>query len=468
MMLSAGTANAQSSHPAAHADEEYLARRATRTTAPGPAEAARAKPLPMVALTVPRGTPLQIALDREVRVKKAGQPIEGRVMQPVYAFDKLVVPAGSVAVGHISKIEPLSRKKRILSLLNANLTPAHKVQLEFDDLILPNGRRVPIDTIVAPGSGQVIHLVTAGGKQPKKTLKDKAQQKIAQEKQQARQEWHTAMQEVKARGKRHRLERYALAELPVHPQYIDSGTLYFAELERPLEFGSEPMSKKDSEQLGHTPPPGSLVHALLLTPLDSGTTPKGTKVLAVISQPLFDGNHRLVIPEGSELKGDVVQVEPAWHLHHNGELRLVFHQLVPPDGLAEQVAASFEGVETNAADHVKLDSEGGAQATDPKSRYLRTSLSLAVAAFSSSGDGDTDALNNGAGGANSFRLIGFGLGLGVHYTPLGMALGAYGASRSVYTHFLARGHEVVFPKDTAMEIGFGKMVMPPPGHPIQR
>lgn len=474
LLIAAGAAQAQaqSSDPVANPATVSLARRGSHPVQPAsaaqPANTSAAKPVPMIALAVPKGTPLEIALDHEVRVKKVGQPIHGRVMQPVYAFDQLVIPAGTQAIGRITKIEPISRKKRFLWLLNANLTPAHKVQLEFDDLILPNGKHVPIDTAVGRGSGQVIQLVTAGGNKPKAGLKDKAQQKIAQEKQQARQEWHTAMQEVKAPGKKHRIERYALAELPVHPQFIDAGTLYFAELRQPLAFGSEPLSAKDAQELGQTPPPGSLVHALLLTPLDSGTTTKGTKVVAVISQPLFDGDHRLVIPEGSRLKGDVVQVEPARHLHHNGQLRLVFHQLVPPDGLAQQVAASFEGVQTAANDHVKLDSEGGARATDPKSRYLRTSLSLAVAAFSSSGDGDTDALNNGAGGANSFRLIGFGLGLGVHYTPLGMAMGAYGASRSVYTHFLARGHDVVFPKDTAMEIGFGRMATPPPGHPIQQ
>jgi hypothetical protein len=57
---------------------------------------------------------------------------------------------------------------------------------------------------------------------------------------------------------------------------------------------------------------------------------------------------------------------------------------------------------------------------------------------------------------------------GVHYTPLGMAMGAFGASRSVYSHFLSRGQDVVFPKDTAMEIGFGRMITPPSGHAIQQ
>ncbi|MGH9733307.1 MAG: hypothetical protein ACRD8A_01795 [Candidatus Acidiferrales bacterium] len=465
-LIVAGAAQAQGSDPPREPASVTLAR---RDSDPGMASLADAPvgTIAMVPLTVSTGTPLQVALDREIRVRKIGQPIQGRVMQPVYAFDKLVVPAGTEVKGHISYIAPISRKKRLLSILNANFTPAHTVAVEFDDLLLPDGRNLTIETTVEPGSGRVIQLVTAGSER-KKTLKDQAEKKIAQEKEQARQEWHTAMQEVKAPGKKHRAMRYALAELPIHPQYIDAGTLYFAELNEPLGFGAEPLTPADSEELGHTPPPGSFIHALLLTPLDSGTTPKGAAVEAVISQPLFDSNHRLVFPEGSRLKGEVVQVEAARHMHHNGELRLVFHELVPPDGIPVEVAASFEGVQSAAGDHVQLDSEGGARATDSRSRYLSTSASLALAAFSSAGDGDTDALNNGAGGANSYRLIGFGIGFGIHYTPLGMAMGAFGAGRSVYTHFIARGHDVVFPKDTAMEIGFGSKVTPLTGHPIQR
>jgi len=413
----------------------------------------------MVALTIPKGTPLQIALDQEVRVRKLAQPIHGRVIQPVYAFDHLVIPAGTRATGHISKIDAVSRGTRVRSLLNANFSPARKVDIDFDELVLADGNHIPIHTSVAPGSGQVIQLVSAADTQKKKTMKDEASQKLAQAKQQAKQQWDSAMQQAKAPGKKHRLERYAVAELPVHPQYINSGTMYFAELQDPLNFGAEQLTPKSVTELGHMPPPGSLVHALLVTPLDSGTTKKGADVEAVLSQPLFDGD-RLVLPQGSRLKGSVVQVEPARHLHRNGQLRLVFHQLIPPDGMPQEVAASFEGVQSGAGDHVKLDTEGGAQATSPKSRYLSTSFSLALAAFSSAGDGDADVLNNGAGGANGYRLLGLGVGLAAHYEPLGMAMGAYGASRSVYSHFLSRGRDVVFPRDTAMEIGFGAKVEP--------
>jgi hypothetical protein len=37
---------------------------------------------------------------------------------------------------------------------------------------------------------------------------------------------------------------------------------------------------------------------------------------------------------------------------------------------------------------------------------------------------------------------------------------------SIYTHFVARGRDVVFPKDTAMQIGLGTHDANPGVHPI--
>src|ERR1700686_2341178 len=48
-----------------------------------------------IPLTVPAGTPLKVALDQELRIQKVGQPVHGKVVEPVYSFDKIVVPAGS-------------------------------------------------------------------------------------------------------------------------------------------------------------------------------------------------------------------------------------------------------------------------------------------------------------------------------------------------------------------------------------
>jgi hypothetical protein len=427
-----------------------------------------------IPLAVPKGTPVQVALDREVRIERVGQPIEGHVVEPIYAFDKLVIPVGAEVTGKIKQIERISGTKRAISALDADFTPAHKVQVEFSELALPDGRHIPMQTSVTPGSGEVIEFVSAGDtKNPREGAKEVASEKAKEAKQQAKREWNNAMKQVKQPGKVHRIERYALAELPVHPQYLDAGTMYFVELQQPLDFGSEPLTPQLASSIGAVPPNGSVVHARLASPLNSATAQKGDEVEAAVTQPLFDGN-RLILPQGSRMKGSVVQVRSARYMSHNGQLRFVFHELVLPDGVEQKVDAVLQGVQTGKADNLKLDSEGGAQATTPKTRYLTTALSLGMAAVSLGGDGDSKIAdpagktsNRIVGGAGGFKLVGMVLGAFVKSRAFGYSMGAYGAGMSVYTHFIARGHDVVFPKNTAMEIGIGtrtasQVSAPPP------
>jgi hypothetical protein len=423
-----------------------------------PTDAAKPATIP---LSVPAGTPIQLALDEEVRIRKVGQPLNAHTVEPIYAFDKLVIPVGTAITGEITRIEPVSNGKRTLAALDADFTPSHAIDVTFTELILADGKHIPVHTVVTPGSGQVIQFLTAANEKEPKGVKDEAAEKAKEAKEEAKREWDAAMQQVKQPGKFHKVERYAVAQLPIHPQYIDAGTVYFAELQEPLDFGAEPLTPEMAASLGATPPPGSFVRTLLTTPLNSASTPKGAPVEAILSQPLFDGT-RLILPQGCRLRGSVVQVQPARYMSRNGQLRMVFHELLPPEGaggeiVAQKVEANLEGVQAAAADNVSLDAEGGAQAGSPKSRYLLTTISIGLAAVSAGVGGDTlgDTTERAAGGAGGFKLIGIALGAGIHSQPFGMAMGALGAARSVYVHFIARGHEVVFPKNTAMQIGIG-------------
>src|SRR5229473_4789458 len=62
---------------------------------------AQPPPPQVVSLTVPKGTSLQVALDREVRIKKVGQPIHGRVVEPVYALIGWWRPSGPRSRGKL-------------------------------------------------------------------------------------------------------------------------------------------------------------------------------------------------------------------------------------------------------------------------------------------------------------------------------------------------------------------------------
>jgi hypothetical protein len=409
-----------------------------------------------LALTVPSGTPIQIALNKEVRLKKIGQVIHGRVVQPIYVFNHLVIPVGTEATGRIVAIEPVSAKTRTLAVLNADFTPTHQFVVAFNDLAFADGTHMTLSTTVAAGSGQIIRLVSAGEHDKKKNaMKDAAGQK----KDQAKQKWQDAMKQVQEPGKMHRALRLATAQLPIHPQYIDAGTLYFAELQEPLQFGSEELTAKAESKVGTPPPPGSLVQAQLVTPLNSATSKQGETVEALLTQPLFDKD-QLILPQGSRLRGSVLQVHPARRLHHNGQLRITFHELVLPDGTVQQIDTSLQGIQSGAGENVHLDAEGGAQATAPASRYLSTGVSVGLALIGSGGQNDVGEAGPVAGGATAFKLVGITIGLIVRSHNLGIVMSAYGGGRAIYSNFLGRGRNIVFPKNTSMEIGFGEPTQP--------
>jgi hypothetical protein len=430
----------------------------TTASQPQPTSPQQSSELHIMATTVPNGTPLQIALDKEVRVRKVGEPITGRVMQPVYVFDRLVIPVGTAATGRISAIDPVPGRTRTLSVLNANFTPSHKLAVVFDELILPDGRHIDLHATVVPGSGQVIRLVTAD-EHKKNVVKDAAAQKMDQ----ARAQWNNAMKQVESPGRMHLVTRYAVAQLPVHPQYIDSGTLYSAEVSQPLEFGSESVSSDTLSAIGTQPPPGSLVNAVLLTPLNSATTAKSADVEAELSQPLLD-QRRLILPAGTRLRGSVLQVRPARRLHRNGQLRIAFREVILPDGAVQTVDTRLRGIQSDSAGNAQLDSEGGAKSTSSKTRYLSTGASVGLALIGSGGRNDVGDASPIAGGATGFKLIGLIVGVAFRSHNYGILMSAYGGSRSIYNNFLGRGRDIVFPKDTVMEIGFGNRTsLPMPG-----
>jgi hypothetical protein len=411
-----------------------------------------------IRLTVNSGTPLRVALENEIAIRKVGQPVRARVVEPVYGFDQLVVPVGSEVVGRITDINKISKGKRAEALLNADFTPEHGVTIRFDELILSDGSHIPVKTTVSPGTYEAVHLAAKKSEQEKKGMGSKTLQDARE---QFQQEWNAGVSQIKSPGKFHRLERYLMAQLPVHFQYAAAGTRYNAELQEPLDFGSEAYSAETMSQVGSAPPPDCIVHALLVTPLSSATAKQGAPVSAILSEPLYSATHELILPQGTRLEGSVIQVRPAREFKRNGELRFVFRKMELPEGAERTVEASLEGVEVGRSDNMELDSEGGAHSVSPKTRYLSTGISIALAAVSSIPDVDegsvgssSTGLRAGAGGTG-YRLIGIALSMTVHSRPLAIGLGSYGAALSIYTHFLSHGQEVAFPKNTAMDVGFG-------------
>lgn len=435
----------------------------TRPAKPPEPPAAQKPKLPAtIPLTVVAGTPLKVALDEEIRIRKVGQPVHGKTTEPLYAFDKLLVPAGSRVTGKIAEIEGVSSKARTLAAINADFSPEHKLQVELDEVITPDGRHLPIHTVVPPGTGGVLQFVSANEQKQGKIAEGKSMAKgrIAQAKQQVKTQLMAFKTQIEAPDKMHRLERYALQQAPYRPQYLDTGTGFSGTVPQPLMFGTEQLKPEMVENIGQLPTAGGTVYAWLTSPLNSAISQRGDPVEAVLSQPLIVDN-KLYLPQGSELKGTVLQVHGARRFGRNGQLRISFRQVVPPEGVEREIQSTLEGVEEAKGENLTLDSEGGAQVKTSKTRYLTTGIAVMLAASSASPDGDHD-LHSGsdgggggggaAAGTSGFKLIGTLVSVFAHSRGVATGIGSYGAARSIYVHFLARGHDVVYPKNMSMVI----------------
>ncbi|HEV2176548.1 MAG TPA: hypothetical protein VGW33_05010 [Terriglobia bacterium] len=425
-----------------------------------------------IPLTVPAGVPLHIALDKTVPVKKAGVPVTGHVLEPVYVFDHLVIPAGSQVLGRVAKVENASRKRRALAIANGNFSPLRTAHLDFDTLVLKDGTRIPLQTHVSAGTPQLVHL-TAGGEDKKKKGRVGAAVEQARAEVKAREEEaKRQVKEAEAPGKMQRLKAALIAELPYHRPQLVAGTHFTAELKAPLQLGREECLPQELGRLGTEIPPGSTVHVRLLTPLSSATDHKGLAVQAVVSEPVFSSDHQLILPEGAHLEGSVTEALPARRLGRNGQLRFVFHKIdvgpgAPP--APRKVEASLQGVDAPSSDHMKLDSEGGAHAVTSKTKYIAPAIDVVLAIGSLDGldPHNRDRIQDGLGpqgpdvaggavrGGVGLGLVGTVIGLVAHYRPVSAAFAFYGAGWSVYTHVVARGNDVIFPKNTPMEIRFG-------------
>lgn len=414
-----------------------------------------------VALRLPAGTPLRITLDQRTRIAHEGELVHGQVIETVYAFDQPVIPAGSQATGRVARIEPVPAKRRVLSYANGDITPAHDYRVVFDRVTLPNGKEIAVETTASLGAAEVVHLVSHPDKEAEKK-KNAAARAIDNAEKQARDSVHQAVYQVRSPGRLERLKQFLLARLPYHRQYLEPGTHFNASLQTPLDFGVTRRTAEELALLGTAPPPESLMHARLLLEVSSATATRGVPVVAVLTQPVYSADHRVILPAESLLIGEVIQAQAARKLRRNGSLRVIFEHIEMPGGGLQPLQGSLEGVEVDRASRMNLDDEGGAHTTNSKTRYLSTGLAIAMAAVASQPDVERGVVDSGGdplvragAGGSGFGLAGGLLSFAAKSTPLSIAFGVYGASSSVYSNFLARGREVVFPKDTPLEIGFG-------------
>lgn len=419
-----------------------------------------------VALVVAAGRPLRVRLSERVKIEHVGQIVTATIADPVYAYDRVVIPAGAAVTGHIAKLGSPSRWTRARSIVRGDFTPEHTPLVQFDTLTLTDGRRLPISTAVETGRERItLSTTTAAAKNSGLVArgKERAAGQVKQAFAEAKQRVRDAVRSVKAPNKMQRIKEAAIAQLPYHPQYLPAGTLYEAELAAPVSFGE--IQAAEPAPSGDEPSPQSVLTARLVTPLDSATTTKGTPIQAVLTEPVFSADRRLVLPEGTRLDGEVTFAKHAASMHRNGQLRFLIERVRAPERESKTLLASLYAVEARQDDRLVVDDEGGASATNSKTRFIAPALavlSLHAAVDQDHRRFDNDADDNepivgranvgGRGVAGWFGLGVIGAGLGQISRPLAVALGVYGAARAMYSNVLGKGHEVVFPANTLIQV----------------
>ena len=453
-----------------------------------------------IPLTVPAGVPLRLYLTKRVS-KRVDAPVQAKLAGPVYAFDREVIPSGTQAIGHVSRLQSVSKWERMRAILGGDFTPLHVAQIEFTSLVLPDGREMQLHTVSSAGLNSLLPL------RPPKQRNPNAQSTggvVGTTKQQVKDQTTAQIDRIKSipdlvRGtnKKEWLSDYLMSRLPYHPQYVRSRTRFDAELAAPLNFGSEALAPDALALVGTQPAAGSVVHARLLTPLDSGISTQGQKVEAVLDQPLFSAEHKLILPEGTHVEGSVVLAKKAGWFHRSGRLRFNFQNLELPEvaqlqsspsttapsqapKAAEEKKLQIRTQGTLAAAEgdkapLKVDSEGGVQATESKTRFIGTAVALLVAR--AAGDNDPVRAPSTGGSRGAIigqnpnvvgRTLGGGLGFGLLGTiaaqssrNVGAALGYYGLAWSVFSTVVARGPEVQLDKNAVVDIGFNTRASKP-------
>jgi hypothetical protein len=434
---------------------------------------------PTVDLVLVAGRSMRVALDHRTAIHHVGQTVTGTLMEPVYVYDRIVLPVGCKLTGHIDSIENPSKKKRTLAYANGDFSPHPQAVLKFDSIEDLNGHTIRLDTTVkggmlrakpqtaknskseadgksdADGKGDAEGKGDADGEQ-KTSRVDQAKEAMSAQA-------HQALALLKDPGKKERLEAFAINELPYHPQYLDKGMVYDVLLVEPVNFGQvEPAALAPP---GTLPAPDSVLKAKFATTITSAKTERGAPIEAVLTQPVFSAQHQLILPEGAKLTGEVTQAKQARHWHHNGQLRVLFESVqAPAQQASEPLRAQLYSVDAASKSGVTVDEEGGTTIANSKTRFVAPALSVLALRGSTHQDHEMDIdpgetphmVAHGNPGAKAvggmFGFSGIGAIASQFYRPLAIGLSFYGASKTVYRNVIAKGSEVTFNADTPIQV----------------
>ncbi len=393
--------------------------------------------------TVAAGVPLHITLTHTAKMR-VGTPVVGVLTEPVWAYDKLVFPKGSVVHGQVTALESMHGEDRTKALLNGDFTPEHSPVIDFSTIQL-GGLAVPLETEARVRQTETVHFVpkahTPLWKRPLALVQEKVK---------------SVHDTVLGPSKKERAERLLFNQLPYHPQRIWQGTEMIADLRQPatVELAVAPVrahlqNASLETTLVTTMPRDMVVHARLTSALDSDVSHHGDAARAVVTEPVFGPNHELLLPEGAELEGTVLQAKRSRSFGRNGALHFAFRGVRQQGGELQHVNGMVTGAEGSTEANLTVDAEGNVKAQPDKNRFLAP---LALLVLASAGHDEDGGVGKQVVAANGFGLVARVVTLAASSPAVASGFGAYGFAKSVYFRFLTRGHSVTFPQDTELEV----------------
>jgi hypothetical protein len=278
-----------------------------------------------------------------------------------------------------------------------------------------------------------------------------------------------AILQVTAPGRMDRLVQLFYRQLPYHPQRIETGTTWTITLIRPITVSTSELSHlpqdtalahsasqpSHPDSVSQTAPPSDDVsawqlRAYLERTLSSASEKQGDTFRAIVAEPVFGRDHSLVVPQGSVLIGTITRVKPAKSFGRSGKLRFAFRELeLPGGGSSQNIQGSLAGADTGTSQQLQIDSEGAVQ-SKAQDRVIVPMVLIFLAGRALDDDGSQAA--NAAIASNGFGIIGRVVGIVAGSRGLSAGIGFYAAGLSIYERWLARGQDVVFPKNTRVEV----------------
>jgi hypothetical protein len=405
-------------------------------------------------IQIPSTTPFSVELLQHVPMK-AGESLQARLLYPIYVENRIAVPVGTVLRGTVVQLIS-DRSHRIHSRLRGDFTPFHIPVVRFDQFVLPDGSLQEIVSENAKDGVPILRLSPPPGKKKGSFIS----RQLDEEKQKLKSD--AAIFTAPGRGDR--FVQFLYKQLPYHPERIDAGTAWTVELARPVELKpplpkntADPVISQESKPTGKekpdatTPPdPGEWrLRAYLQQTVSSADQKAGNTFQAVVAEPVFNPDHSLMVPQGSVLIGEVTRAKPARSFGRNGRLRFHFKELKLPTGFSQPVEGTLSGIDSNKTANLQIDPEGGIQPQTQNRVIVPLILSLLAARGF---DQDENQKFNSAVASNGFGIVGRVVGIVASSRNVGAGIGIYGALLSVYDLWLAHGHNVVFVKNTRIEV----------------